>query len=520
MASYVSFVEITYSGETSAIDAGTYEVKCVCDDNCYFFETGTNTCYTTWEIKKCLLSSPTAKKKYPYTGEVITPEFNYYSPDVLSISGDVSGIEIGDYVALFDIIDKENYEWKPEVVLSAKNGGKAAVSWEIITSVKTVAIPYQSNHPVYNGEKQSPTFYNYNTNYVQMLGATPSEINAGEYWVTFKLKENCVWSDGTTENKKVKWQIYPVRLSYPTILTSEATGGMYYYELEGKRYPIWRNYDSDILFMSGDMYDIDNSWHITYFDIKDKTNYVWNKDGTTDTYAVRWKLSEPYDPTRISASGLLVHIPRQILPPYEDGSTKYPTWDSFYDGAIIKSGGIWHGELADTYYVILELNDGFVWEDGTTEIKVVPWVIRSTTDVSSDDTDYLIPIHIPEQINIPYYDGLVKEPEWDEWDKYGIDIVEGDLYGMPAGIYYLTLRPQTGYIWEDGTIEDKVITWVINPREEIDDADIPRDPAPERDGDESKSEDTGCGCCCCCDTGLYDILKNACPEDTEHCDCT
>lgn len=68
--------------------------------------------------------------------------------------------------------------------------------------------------------------------------------------------------------------------------TSEATGGMYYYEIEGKRYPIWVNYDPDIMVMSGDVYDIENSWHITDFDFKDPVNYAWN-DGESDRYSVR-----------------------------------------------------------------------------------------------------------------------------------------------------------------------------------------------------------------------------------------
>lgn len=110
MAGNVPFVTITYKENTSAINAGTYEITCVCDDNCYFYDTGTNTCNTVWEINKCPVELPSGNKKYPYTGETVTPSFSY-SPDVLDISGDVNGIEVGDYTVLFDIRDKDNYEW-------------------------------------------------------------------------------------------------------------------------------------------------------------------------------------------------------------------------------------------------------------------------------------------------------------------------------------------------------------------------------------------------------------------------
>lgn len=521
MAGNVPFVKITYNGTVAEKNVGIYDVVCVCDDNCYFTDTGTNTCNSVWEIKKCPLPSPSVDKKYPYTGEVIEPEFKDYSPNILLISGDTGGIEIGNYTAFFDILDKSNYEWASDVVINRKNDGKTAVGWEITYSLKTARIPYQSNHLIYNGESQSPFFRNYDQNLMTMIGGTPSRISAGQYVVVFRLKDNCVWSDGTTEEKHVVWEIHKKEIPTPYIKTSSAEGGMYYYEIEGKRYPVWGNYTPEIIAMSGDMYDIDNSWHITNFDLIDPADYIWKTVNNSETYTIRWKLSEPYDPSHIPGSDdKKVHIPRQRQIPYEDGTTKYPVWDRFDNNAIIKLGGIWESANAGIYHVVLELRDGYVWVDGTYEIKTVDWRILGIGEEQPPPYD-LIPVHIPVQINIPYYDGLVKQPEWDEWDKFGIDIVKGNLYGMPAGTYYLTLRPQTGYMWEDGTIEDKVVTWVINPRniEEIPDDPIPRDPAPEIEGEESG----GCGCCCCnpcCDSSIFEIFQKCSDKDSGGCDCS
>ncbi|MCM1277231.1 MAG: hypothetical protein NC299_18050, partial [Lachnospiraceae bacterium] len=450
------------------------------------------------------------------------PEFNNYSPDVLIISGDVSGVEIGDYAVFFDIADKNNYEWASSVDISRRNGGKAAVSWEIIYSAKTAKIPYQSNYLVYDGKSLSPVFANYDKGLMTLIGGVPSKTDAGKYAVVFGLKDNCVWSDGSTGNKTVEWNIYKRPVPEPYIKTSSSEGGMYYYEFEGKRYPIWANYDADIMTLSGDTYDVDNTWHNTYFDLNDPDNYEWESVGNSSRYTVRWKLSVPYEPSYVPDSNdKKVHIPKQVKIPVEDGTMKYPSWDRFDTAAIEKIGGVWEAVSADTYYVVLELLDGYVWEDGTYEVKTVPWKILSVGEEVPDDSYNLIPIHIPVQINIPDYDGLVKEPEWDEWDKFGIDIVEGDLYGMPAGTYYLTLRPQTGYIWENGIVEDKVVTWVINPRdlEEIPDDPVPRAPLPEVE--EQENSENGCCCCCtpCCDTGVFNIFKCA-DDDGNDCDCS
>lgn len=513
-----SLVNIVFSGETRGINAGEYEVVCVCDDNCYFLSTESNTCRAKWEINKKALKAPYAKRKYYYTGKVITPEFYNYNPEILNISGEANGIDIGDYIVFFEIRDRANYVWAENVVTCG--GEKTSAAWVILNSQKTAEIPYQNNHLIYNGKTQSPTWKNYNTKAMTLLGGTPFRINSGTYYVTFRLKDGYIWSDKTSEDKTLPWEINKKKLKYPYIAGTENDGtGMYYYELEGKRFPVWREYYPDLMTMTGDTFDIDNSWHITYFDLKKTDNYEW-EDGRTGIYTIRWKLTSPYSPEIIGGTGKKrVHIPRQNNAPISDGTTKYPRWDLYDNTAIISIGGIWEGVEAGDYYVILELREGYIWEDGTEEIKAVPWKIYKKGENVPDLS--LIPVHIPEQINPPYYDGFVKEPQWDEWNSFGIDYKYGDLYGVKAGTYYIKISLKTGYIWEDGTQEDKIIEWVINPREEEPDAvpDNPREPEQEKEED---SLNDGCCCCnpCCPDTGLFDKLNDYDFDDGFTCDCS
>ncbi len=353
-----NLVNIVFSGETRGINAGEYEVVCVCDDNCYFLSTESNTCRAKWEINKKALKAPYAKRKYYYTGKVIAPEFYNYDPKILNISGEANGIAISDYIVFFEIRDRVNYVWAENVVTCG--GEKTSAAWVILNSQKTAEIPYQNNHLIYNGKTQSPTWKNYNTNTMTLLGGTPFRINSGTYYVTFRLKDGYIWSDKTSEDKTLPWEINKKKLKYPYIADSESDGtGLYYYELEGKRYPVWREYYPDLMTMTGDTFDIDNSWHITYFDLKKTDNYEW-EDGRTGIYTIRWKLTSPYSPEIIGGTGKKrVHIPRQNNAPISDGTTKYPRWDLYDNTAIISIGGVWEGVEAGDYYVILELREGY-----------------------------------------------------------------------------------------------------------------------------------------------------------------
>ena len=494
-----NLTSITFTGNTFGINAGLYDVTCNCDGNCYFKSTDSDSCNVQWQIHKKPLSIPTPEQTYPFTGEEITPEFYNYDPDIMDISGDTSAIEIGDYIADFTIKDTDNYTWNDNYS-GYENYNPRHSIWKITYSVVTVGIPYQNNYLIYNGNRQSPTWANYNQSAMILLGGQPSEINAGEYCVIFRLKDNHKWSDGTTEDKKVPWRIYKKQIPRPYIKSVENTEtGLYYYELEGKRYPVWENYDTQYMSMSGDTFDIDNSYHTTNFDLHDPDNYEWN-NGLSSRHIVNWKLSEPLDPTyQGGTDDKKIHIPRQSNHPYEDGVTKYPEWDKFDNTAIIKLGGVWEGVNADEYFVVLSLRNGYVWEDGTYEVKKVPWKIYKQ-GVEIPETD-LIPIHIPEQINIPKFNGYVKKPEWDKWEDYGIDYVKGDLYGVPAGAYHLYLRPKSGYIWEDGTDEIKDIIWYIdggNNDKPLDPPDEPKEPEPEKEGDGDTGNGKGNGGCCCC----------------------
>lgn len=241
------------------------------------------------------------------------------------------------------------------------------------------------------------------------------------------------------------------------------------------------------------------------------------------------------DPNKPVESLKRVHVPQQINPPYEDGAVKTPEWDEYNNIAIIDLGGEWDGITAGTYSVELALKSGYIWEDDTMENKEVPWVILSVGEPMPEQPAPIV-VHIPKQFPIPYYDGTVKIPQWDEWNKYAINIIGGTRQGIIATNYLLKVNLNPGYVWEDGTTEDKTLPWVILPRRtnegtsdispdeeekevivekkfESGNPTSPDDPFFDVEGSiPSAGANSNC-CCCCCDNGLFDLLNQK--EDCE-----
>lgn len=244
------------------------------------------------------------------------------------------------------------------------------------------------------------------------------------------------------------------------------------------------------------------------------------------------------DPNKPVESLKRVHIPQQINPPYEDGAVKTPEWDEYNNIAIIDLGGEWDGITAGTYSVELALKSGYIWEDDTMENKEVPWVILSVGEPMPERPTPIV-VHIPKQFPIPYFDGTVKFPQWDEWNKYAINIIGGTRQGIIATNYILKVNLSPGYVWNDNTAEEKELPWVILPR----DISASNPSSPDSTPDEEEKEviveekfesgnptspdnpffdvegsipgagANGNCCCCCCDNGLFDLLDQK--EDCE-----
>lgn len=121
-------------------------------------------------------------------------------------------------------------------------------------------------------------------------------------------------------------------------------------------------------------------------------------------------------------------------------------------------------EITDNYtdgvgtnYAIVSLKPGYTWSDGTTEPKRIPW----TT------TEYVITV-LPEQIDIPEYDGSVKRPAFSNYVESQF-IATGSLQGINVTEYEMILTPADNYVWSsditDTAKASVSIPWRIDPKE-------------------------------------------------------
>lgn len=68
---------------------------------------------------------------------------------------------------------------------------------------------------------------------------------------------------------------------------------------------------------------------------------------------------------------------------------------------------------------------------------------------------------IPSQNGTLTYNGSVQSPTWNAFNPEALEL-GGVVQGTDAGSYIATFKPKEGYQWNDGTTEEKEVTWSIN----------------------------------------------------------
>lgn len=157
---------------------------------------------------------PTQSGTLTYTGEALEPTFSGYSTTQLTIGGDTSATNAGEYVATFT--PKDGYEWE--------DGGTDTrnVPWTISKAILTIPTSYGSY--TYTGNQQTLNFNNFQSASMVKSG-TFQAINAGNYTATISLvsASNYEWSDGTTAPKSYPWAIAKAALPTPSISPTSMT---------------------------------------------------------------------------------------------------------------------------------------------------------------------------------------------------------------------------------------------------------------------------------------------------------
>ena len=219
---------------------------------------------------------------YEYTGEVINFEFgDWFVPDKMQvISGEMFGTEFGEYVVRVGFKRGSLSAWAPE---DAPRPDTSPVTITFVITNKMVAVPTGGTLE-YSGEEQTFTPEGFDDTLITVVSGDKG-INVGEYTLEIALKDpaNTVWEDGTTDNKKIVWNITAKKVSAPT-----ASGTL---EYNGKEQTVTLD-GFDAIYMdivSGDKGTSAGEYSLVIA-LKDSANTVW-EDGTTANKTIVWNIA-------------------------------------------------------------------------------------------------------------------------------------------------------------------------------------------------------------------------------------
>ena len=257
---------------------------------------------------------------------------------------------------------------------------------------------------------------------------------AGFYTATATLKDGYKWLDGSLEPKEIIWSIgvvqVPVAIDGLRYTGSEQTG-----IVENEAYVLTGHKATEV------------GTHTATATLNN--GFVW-PDGTKEQKTVQWSIGEAPIQIPVAITGL-----------------KYT--GSELTGVVEASDYTLQGHKATnvgTYTATATLVDTehYEWADGTKDPKTITWTIEGTK--------------IPVAITGLQYNGKTQTGV-----KAGTGYTLSGNTGKAVGTYTATATLLAGYMWEDGTLDPKTITWLID--EEV------RDPEPEPLPDpEPDTEDT------------------------------
>ena len=215
-APYTGTFTVLYNGSaTPPTDAGTYQVSISgSGDDCYRSFTALRDESWTFTISPASVTPPAAVTGLVYNGEtqtgVVLPENALFT-----LTGNTAK-NAGEYTATASLLSKRNYVWA-----DGTNDDKQ-IAWSIARA--SVTPPAAVTGLVYNGETQTGVVLPENALFT-LTGNTAK--NAGEYTATASLvsKQNYVWADGTSDDKRIEWSIAKAVLSDITVLMESFAQG-------------------------------------------------------------------------------------------------------------------------------------------------------------------------------------------------------------------------------------------------------------------------------------------------------
>ena len=224
-------------------------------------------------------------------------------------------------------------------------------SWTFTISPASVTPPAAVTGLVYNGETQTGVVLPENALFT-LTGNTAK--NAGEYTATASLlsKQNYVWSDGTSDDKRIEWSIARAFVTPPAAVT----GLVYNGETQtGVVLP-----ENALFTLTGNTAKNAGEYTATA-SLVSKQNYVW-ADGTSDDKQIAWSIAKAVlsDITVLMESFAQGKTPST---PALSANPDHAVVRFYYSTRNLNSGGaLWSAEKGKTlsvgvHYIYAELDE-------------------------------------------------------------------------------------------------------------------------------------------------------------------
>ena len=342
-APYTGTFTVLYNGSaTPPTDAGTYQVSISgSGDDCYRSFTALRDESWTFTISPASVTPPAAVTGLVYNGEtqtgVVLPENALFT-----LTGNTAK-NAGEYTATASLLSKRNYVW------SDGTSDDKRIEWSIARA--SVTPPAAVTGLVYNGETQTGVVLPENALFT-LTGNTAK--NAGEYTATASLlsKQNYVWADGTSDDKRIAWSIARASVTPPAAVT----GLVYNGETQtGVVLP-----ENALFTLTGNTAKNAGKYTATA-SLVSKQNYVW-ADGTSDDKQIAWSIAKAV----LSDITVLMESFAQGKTPATPALSANPDHAAvrfYYSTRNLNSGGtLWSAEKGKTlsvgvHYIYAELDE-------------------------------------------------------------------------------------------------------------------------------------------------------------------
>ena len=431
------------SGTVTASAIGDYSVTYSLKDttNTAWADSTTANVVISWSITNTAISvaKPVASQTeftFTYNGVKTvaqTLKVTGYDSNAMTQSGTTSASAAGDYSVAYTL--KDGYQW------SDGTSTPFTINWKINKRLITIPKGITTSF-VYNGQTQEILIDGLESLYVAT--GNISATNVGKYCADFELVQSIVanisWTDGTTDNKKINWEITKLYLPKPTAVNTNIA-----YDGNEKTLAV-SNFNSNFEEQTGTVSATEGGQYTAVYKLKSTDNTAW-EDGSTADVSINWTITD---------TAVLITKPTAATTEFTVSKTsatarKYQTLDvtGYDENAMSMSGTIKEAKVGD-YSVTYSLKDGYKWADGSTGDVTISWKInkRSMAKPTLTTTSYT-------------YTGSAITPKFTA-NATNYYSKTGDTSATEIGNYSTTFSLYTDDgIWDDGTTEDVVINWSI-----------------------------------------------------------